>query len=374
MPKDEDFRLLWLLTVAMYVAGGLTLLAVLAMPDPDSSDHAALAVVAGVDVLLGLALWAAGPHRTLVRVAPLVGVLTISAAVAVARPLGAVSFFYLWPLLGAAYFLTRAELAVALAVTWTTFGAALTLSPPGLRAAMFFATCVATAVVALVMRLLRERRDRLLAELHRTAATDSLTGLLNRRAFEAAFARELERARRADAPLTLALFDLDLFKEVNDRFGHAAGDRVLVGFAHRLVREARTIDVVARVGGEEFAVLLPGTAPGGALRYARRVAEATAQAQDLPGLRLSLSAGLAGHGSGMDTADALLRGADSALYVAKAAGRGRLAVFGGRVWPATGSGGPGDGGALERPADLLDRDDAAQAAVAVDGEERAGSP
>ncbi|MDX6699452.1 MAG: hypothetical protein QOE65_2849 [Solirubrobacteraceae bacterium] len=371
MAKDDDVRLLWRLTVAMYLAGGVTLLAVLALPDPDTSDHAALAAIAGVNVLIGLALRVAGPRRGLVRLALALGVLTISAAVAAARPLGAVSFFYLWPLLGSAYFLSRRELALTLGLTWASFGAALAFfSPPGLRLAMFMGTSVATTVVTLTMRLLRERRDRLLAELHRTAATDSLTGLLNRRAFESAFARELERGRRSALPLTLALFDLDLFKQVNDRFGHAAGDRVLVEFADRLRREARQVDVVARVGGEEFAVVLPGTTPEGARRYAHRVAAELERAAPEPEAPVSVSAGLAAHGPALDTVDALLLAADGALYVAKAAGRDRVAVFGGEVWPAKGSGRAGDGGALEGPADLVDRHDPAQAAVAVHGEER----
>src|SRR5688572_24298014 len=105
MPSKEDIRLLWLASIPMYVFGGLTILAVLAAPDPDPSDHTSLLVMAGVYLLSGAVLWRAGPRRGLVRAAPLWGILTISATVAVVQPIGAAPFFYLWPLLGTAYFL-----------------------------------------------------------------------------------------------------------------------------------------------------------------------------------------------------------------------------------------------------------------------------
>ena len=374
MPTKEDIRLLWLVSIAMYVFGGLTLLAVLAAPDPDPSDHTGLLVMAGVYLLSGAVLWRAGPRRGLVRAAPLWGILAISATVAVAQPIGATSFFYLWPLLGTAYFLTRREGLIALALAWSTFAVALLgWSPPGLRLAMFMATAVSTSVVAVVMRLLRERHDRLLAELHRSAETDPLTGLLNRRAFDAALARELSRARRTGLPMTLAVFDLDYFKQVNDRFGHAVGDEVLVRFGELLARGARQIDVVARVGGEEFAVILPGTAPQGALRYATRMVVGLRAEPLEDGSSLSASAGLAGYGGRLDTSDALLLAADRALYEAKAAGRGRVAVHGGRVSVALGAVASDGSGALERAADLVDRHDAPQPALGVDGEQRADS-
>ena len=369
-PTEEDLPILWWVSIVMFGAAGLTVLAVLAAPDPDTSDHGRLFALAGLNLACALGLWAGGPRRILVRAAPLWGILVIGACVAVARPLGAVSLFYLWPLLTSAYFLSTRELMFSLALAWSTFAAALALwSPPALRLSIFMATTVAITVIAMVARVQRERRENLLEQLRGTAATDSLTGLLNRRAFDLALARELELARRNDLPLTLGIFDLDAFKLVNDLHGHAAGDDALVRFAGVLRHVSRLGDIAARIGGDEFVVVLPGTGPEGALRFAHRVVGDLGAQADRE-VAISVSAGLTGFCPDRDDSDALLKSADAALYEAKAAGRGSVVLSG--ASPDLGR--AGDGGALERPADLVDRDDSPQAALAVHGEERAGTP
>lgn len=162
---------------------------------------------------------------------------------------------------------------------------------------------------------------------------DHLTGIANRRAFFDAAELELERAKRSPRPLSLILFDADHFKTVNDRFGHPVGDAVLRRLADTLASNFRQIDVVARIGGEEFAVLLPSTTIEDAMAVAIRVQrQVETQVVHVDGheIRYTLSGGIAAMGSDvLDLAD-LMKRADQALYAAKANGRNRI-----EYWSAT---------------------------------------
>lgn len=180
-----------------------------------------------------------------------------------------------------------------------------------------------------------ERRHRLIAEDARRAAeearlqadTDELTGLANRRLFLRRLEREVASAGESGRPLSIAIFDVDHFKRINDLFGHAAGDRMLRDVAGAALGAVRGGDLVGRVGGEEFAVLMPGAEPTHALAVGERiraaVAERTGQLHDLPAVTVSV--GVAFH-QGLVDAQALLAQADSALYDAKAQGRDRLCL------------------------------------------------
>jgi diguanylate cyclase (GGDEF)-like protein len=158
----------------------------------------------------------------------------------------------------------------------------------------------------------------------RQASTDGLTELANRRHFEEALANEISRAERFGGPLALILADLDDFKQVNDRYGHQAGDDVLREFAAVLKETVRDIDLAARYGGEEFAVLLPQTELDGAERLAERLREAMAERRVslVPGAAFSVTASF-GVASFPDapTPAALFAAADEALYRAKSAGK-----------------------------------------------------
>jgi len=168
---------------------------------------------------------------------------------------------------------------------------------------------------------------RLHAELHRRATADALTGLPNRRAFEEALAREVARARRAGTPLALLAVDVDHFKRVNDQRGHPAGDAVLRAVAGRIASGARAGDLVARVGGEEFAVALPGAGPEAALEAAERIRARVAEepiALEGGDLGVTVSVGVASLGEPAPDGPSLAARADEALYRAKRAGRDRV--------------------------------------------------
>lgn len=169
-----------------------------------------------------------------------------------------------------------------------------------------------------------------LDEIRTLATTDSLTGLSNRRAFLINMANELARLKRHEGDVAAVLMlDLDHFKDINDQFGHAAGDAALRDFSHTLQGELRRIDSAGRMGGEEFSVLLPGTDSEAAKIVAERIRErvaATLVTHDTRLLKITTSVGVAEMAK-TDTGpeDALAR-ADQALYLAKQNGRNRIEV------------------------------------------------
>jgi diguanylate cyclase (GGDEF)-like protein/PAS domain S-box-containing protein len=178
----------------------------------------------------------------------------------------------------------------------------------------------------LVIRDITDKRAASETLRHATAC-DFLTGLSNRRALFEAGELELERWRRAPRPLSAILFDVDHFKRVNDNYGHAAGDVVLRHLAATLTATFRQLDVVARMGGEEFAVLLPSTGLAAAAAVAERLRQAVeSQTVEVDGGRIqyTVSGGVALMSDGLAGLDALLKRADHALYAAKTAGRNRI--------------------------------------------------
>jgi diguanylate cyclase (GGDEF)-like protein/PAS domain S-box-containing protein len=182
------------------------------------------------------------------------------------------------------------------------------------------------ASYCLVIRDITDKREA--SEQQRlTQACDHLTGIANRRTFFEAAEIEMTRWRRQPRPLSLLLLDADHFKAINDQHGHPAGDAVLRDLAATLSTSFREVDVVARVGGEEFAVLLPSTSIDGALVVANRLLAAfAARCVDFDGtpLRYSVSGGVAAMDDSVAGLDTLMKRADEALYAAKKAGRNRI--------------------------------------------------
>jgi diguanylate cyclase (GGDEF)-like protein len=172
-------------------------------------------------------------------------------------------------------------------------------------------------IVALALDSARQR------DLLRTQAdTDELTGLLNRRAFNHRLDVLFHRARLTSTPLSLVEVDVDNFKLINDRDGHAAGDAALVAVASALMRSVREGEFVARTGGEEFAIILPDTDATTSLAIAERC-RTSVMADGYDGPALTMSAGVATYPMHATDAGGLLRAADKALYAAKSAGRDR---------------------------------------------------
>jgi diguanylate cyclase (GGDEF)-like protein/PAS domain S-box-containing protein len=195
---------------------------------------------------------------------------------------------------------------------------------------------------SLVIRDVSDRREATEA-LRRAVACDHLTGLANRRALFEACELELQRWRRAPRPLSLVLIDADHFKRINDDFGHATGDAVLRHLAAGLSATFRTLDVVARLGGEEFVVLLPGCDEQAALKVAQRLCDRIAAQTVTVGsstVRYTVSVGVAAMDAAVAGVDALIERADQAMYAAKVAGRNRVECWQPDVRPAASANNP----------------------------------
>lgn len=187
------------------------------------------------------------------------------------------------------------------------------------------ALCALATPAALA--LARERATARADAFAHAAAIDAVSGLFNRRYFHARLEEELQRSRRHEIPLALLMIDIDDFKAINDRYGHLAGDAVIRSAADIVRRAVRVFDVCTRFGGEEFAVIMPGSheesAAAVAERIRARVASYRATDRAFEGLNVTVSIGLAVSSPGMSARDVISR-ADDALYLAKRSGKNRV--------------------------------------------------
>lgn len=180
------------------------------------------------------------------------------------------------------------------------------------------------------LHLVKKNSDKLSSELDQVrvlSLTDELTQLPNRRAFLRRIEDEINRAERYEAPLTIAILDLDRFKQINDNYGHSVGDEILRMYAQDILSVFRRYDMVSRYGGEEFAVLLPNTDKDGTMRALQKVRNKALDTSHVIGkVRLSMptfSAGVALYDPG-ESAGSLIERADAMLYLAKQRGRDRV--------------------------------------------------
>ncbi|HEY8304234.1 MAG TPA: diguanylate cyclase [Solirubrobacteraceae bacterium] len=233
-------------------------------------------------------------------------------------------FFYLWVFLYASYFFTLRQAAAQILYVGVAYGALLAIrSPIGGIPAWWFVGMGTLLVGAMVIMSMRARLEHLIARLYEAARTDPLTKLSNRRGFREMLDLELERARRSGTPMGVLVGDLDDFKDVNDRSGHQVGDVALQRVASVLREGKRQVDSAARIGGEEFAIVLPDTERDGGFALAERLRQVVRDefARDLTPVTISF--GLAIYPHHGETAASLLHAADEALYAAKESGRNR---------------------------------------------------
>jgi diguanylate cyclase (GGDEF)-like protein len=193
--------------------------------------------------------------------------------------------------------------------------------------ALLIEVALAVGVAAFMLGAHGERR-RLLGQ----AMTDPLTGAFNRRQMDCCLRTTIERRNRMGEPASLLLFDVDHFKRINDACGHAAGDEALRGLVALVSARARQLDMLFRIGGEEFVLLLPGARSAGALAVAEHLRASVAAADLLYGRRISISIGVSELKRGQSIAG-WMADADAAVYRAKQSGRNRVSLSGRRSLP-----------------------------------------
>jgi len=311
--------------------GAVILLVSLALPDSPARDEQGLAVTAAIAtmVAIGLALSLNHVSEWLLNLGNAGGAVIATAAIyfwGEDSLYGAVP--YLLPALYASCFLSLRWAVVHIGFIGALLAMLLIVRDPAYTPlASWGATIGTVAAGAILVAGIRRRTGAELSSLADAALRDPLTGLLNRRGFEQAFDTELERARRTGQPLSVIVGDLDHFKELNDRFGHAAGDDALRRVGLAFSTGERSWDTAARVGGEEFAVIAPDTDEHGAYIISERVRTAIEEsfAEECEA-EITGSFGIVSFPVHGQTPGALLKAADQALYAAKRLGRNRSVI------------------------------------------------
>jgi diguanylate cyclase (GGDEF)-like protein len=330
--SDHDVR--WRSLGALFVAGGLLADLMVLLPVDRGSNSIAI---------LGLGVFAMGCGAFLVVAAArlprhdgwlsgflALGTVLITLAIIANRTAASPLFLiYVWVGFDGFFFLNRRHAFAHLGWVGINYAIALSVTPAhglaeGGRWLMLMGT---VGVIGALADVLRSRSEELIGQLSEVARTDSLTSLLNRRGFEERIADELHRARRNGGAVSLVVGDLDHFKAINDRYGHHVGDEALRAFAQLVVQTKRVIDGAARIGGEEFALVLPDTDEHGAYLLAERMRRRVRQAPPGSAMPTSVSFGIASFPRDADDADNLLRHADQSLYVAKRLGRDRSVIY-----------------------------------------------
>jgi two-component system cell cycle response regulator len=337
-------------SLAFALAGGAAIAALaLALPDSVTTRDlgtivpaAALAIALVVVAVAALVAGSGLPRLWSVQAA-LAGA---SALVGAAVHLGDASptfVLYLPVVAYAVFFLSRPQAAIQIALVAVSYTLALfTKGAPDTRLAEWLVPLAAVVLAAILVRGVADRLRDVILRLADAARTDVLTGLLNRRGFEELIELELERARRSGRPLVLAVGDIDRFKQLNDGFGHRVGDLALQKLSRALFENARRIDRVARIGGEEFALIMPDSGEHDGYIAAERLRWAVHEAFEGDAAPITISFGIAAFPKHGATAESLFHAADQAMYAAKELGRDRTVIYNAEIAGALVQGSGGD--------------------------------
>lgn len=257
----------------------------------------------------------------------LVLLLAVAVADSAAAPGFETSIFYLIPVSFFAWFIGRQTgLITSVFSAATTLGLHLSERSHVIRSAIIYWNALAWfGVYVFFVVIIAELRN-LYEQERRSSRTDSLTRIANRRAFLELLGSEKSRSRRHGIPLTLAYIDVDHFKQINDRFGHAAGDTLLVLIAKAIQANVRQADITARLGGDEFAVLLPEATAQSATIVLQKLHAFLDQAVQQANWPVTFSMGAVSFHPPPESLEEMISQADQAMYAAKTSGRDCVVV------------------------------------------------
>jgi diguanylate cyclase (GGDEF)-like protein len=314
----------------VFLTGSLVVTAGLLIGAPTDDEDWLILLLAGIGAATGIVALVGGARLPVPFFfgVNLLGTALITVATTAAAPgaEGVYAVFYVWLAILAGLFCNRLQAGILIAAPVIAFAVVLDERDAAFAPNYALTLSAVMIVAGTAVALLRDRIEELAGGMATDARTDSLTGLANRRAFDERFKLESDRAWRTGEPMAVAICDLDGFKAVNDRLGHQAGDVALTRTARIMRRAVRSVDDVARLGGEEFALILPGVGAEAARVVVERVRLAVRSAFGRDPVPLTISCGLAELGANGEGRE-LLRAADAAMYGAKAAGKDRTHVL-----------------------------------------------
>jgi diguanylate cyclase (GGDEF)-like protein/putative nucleotidyltransferase with HDIG domain len=317
-----------------YLFGIGATLALLTLLLPGASDRAELPFAAvAVEAYLTAALFLLVYDRLplwLFRVSPMLGNLLVALALVFGgtQGTGAYALFYFWVALAAYYFFELRWAMVCGAVASISYAAVIVLRPGVELGELKWVMLTGGLFVSgVIMDRLRSRAEHLVTQLASAASIDVLTGLPNRREFDTKLRQEVARSKRVGIEFGLIRLDIDRFQPLNDSAGHHAGDLVLEQVTELMGRELRESDTLARVGGDEFGVIVPEAAQVDTYLLAERLRKVVRDGLAGDSHRLTLSAGVAVHGRHGSTPQELTSAAEQALLAAKRLGRDRTVIF-----------------------------------------------
>lgn len=326
--RGETIRLIRIVIVSLYLVGGLTMAAVRLLPDPGLKPGAEPYHLALVVFMLAFGLFTWAKTRLpdwWYLMAAYLGIIAVSVNIALLEELRPVAFFYVWPAMAGAFFGQKREAIIGYVLAVVSY----TIVLLGFRENQFLLewfidVACSIAIVMVMVFLLKARAMKLIGELGRRASTDPLTGIANRSVFERALEDELDDADDHGFGCAVISLDLDRFKQVNDIYGHQAGDEALRAAARIFEEVIGERGILARVGGEEFAVVMPEMDLSSARLLAEEVRVALERDTASADPSLTVSIGVAAYPGSGDSPSSIMLAADRALYAAKQAGRNQV--------------------------------------------------